>query len=789
MELAALGDRPGSLSESAASSHSSTWCRAGRPCSASTLAETTGPFGDPQLGAPVAALEAQHRPSARPPPSRAAGRRGRRTRRAAPAARSASGSWPLARRLAERVSFPTLTTSRMKVGVVEEVGGPGRRASAFGPGGPSTTIGRSHWRRRAGAHDRTSSADGSGLAERRRRPRCGAGRATSWAAGFRSEVRVDLAPLALEAVGQSLEAARVGIDEERGSTAGSWKKGGARVPVYGGRANAQIRNPGSKLGHRISACDAPRASILSDAARGTRPFVQSDGSESELTIEGWWLAFASLQFPPLRTASPLGGSRPADPPAMSSPRSPTGPGRALSVDDLVAYFRAGPSPAPVSGSASSRRRSASGEDGRAGPLRGAGRHRGDPGAARGARLRGRRGRTATSSRSSGAAIGSPSSRAASSSSRARALPTAAACRGRAGAHVREVGEVGAPARRPFLGVGARPFGALDEVDWLPKRRYAVMRDYFPRHGRSSRLAHHMMKMTATVQANFDYDGEADAVDKIRTAYGVTSIVTALFAASPIVEGRPSGVQELPRRDLARDRRGSLRPAAVRLRAAGSRFRDYVEWALDVPMFFVVRDGVYRPADGLHVPALPGRGVRGRAGDDRATGRCTCRRCSPRCASSATSRCAAPTPGRCRWPRGWGRCGGACSRTGRPRRAAWALVADHSFAEREALRREVPRAGLGGALRRPLRCASWPSSSAGSRTPAWRGCRAAPGIARCSSRCCAYAEAGRSPADDLLDDFEAARGDPRPSSAVGAAARRRCAARSRGSPRSPAGQAR
>ncbi len=144
--------------------------------------------------------------------------------------------------------------------------------------------------------------------------------------------------------------------------------------------------------------------------------------------------------------------------------------------------------------------------------------------------------------------------------------TAAACRDALVAHVRDVQQVGRPLGVRFLGIGARPFGKLDDVDWLPKARYGVMRDYFPRHGRASRLAHHMMKMTATVQANFDYESEADAADKIRTSYGVYSLVTALYAGVPVRGWPADRRQELSRRDLAGDRRGSLRPAALRVRA-------------------------------------------------------------------------------------------------------------------------------------------------------------------------------------------------------------------------------
>ena len=117
-----------------------------------------------------------------------------------------------------------------------------------------------------------------------------------------------------------------------------------------------------------------------------------------------------------------------------------------------------------------------------------------------------------------------------------ALSSAAACRAGLFAHVREVTDAARPLGVRFIAGGFRPFGSLEDVPWLPKRRYAVMRAYLPTRGR---LGHEMMKRTATVQANLDYSDEAEAVEKMRTAFGVTSIVTALYAASPISEGRPN----------------------------------------------------------------------------------------------------------------------------------------------------------------------------------------------------------------------------------------------------------
>jgi glutamate--cysteine ligase len=152
----------------------------------------------------------------------------------------------------------------------------------------------------------------------------------------------------------------------------------------------------------------------------------------------------------------------------------------------------------------------------------------------------------------------------------------------------------------FVGVGFRPFGTLDDVPWMPKGRYRVMREYLPTRGA---LAHEMMKRTTTVQANLDYESEADAIDKLRTAMGLSSLVTSLFAASPLVDGRAELVdgraawQSYRARawlDTDPDRCGLL-PFVFR---PDARFSDYVEWALDVPMFFVYRGGEYKPAGGM-----------------------------------------------------------------------------------------------------------------------------------------------------------------------------------------------
>jgi glutamate--cysteine ligase len=157
-------------------------------------------------------------------------------------------------------------------------------------------------------------------------------------------------------------------------------------------------------------------------------------------------------------------------------------------------------------------------------------------------------------------------------------------------HLDELLPIAASLGVTFLGIGFRPFGTLEDVPWMPKGRYRVMREYLPTRGG---MAHEMMKRTATVQANLDYTDEADAMTKLRLSLGLSSLVTALFAASPIKDGRPAGFQSVRAAcwlDTDPDRCGLL-PFAF---DEGASFRHYVEWALDIPMFFIYRDGAYLP---------------------------------------------------------------------------------------------------------------------------------------------------------------------------------------------------
>jgi len=157
----------------------------------------------------------------------------------------------------------------------------------------------------------------------------------------------------------------------------------------------------------------------------------------------------------------------------------------------------------------------------------------------------------------------------------------------------------------WLAVGFRPFGTREDVPWMPKQRYEVMRDYLPAHGR---LALDMMKRTATVQVNLDYADSDDAKSKLRAIMCTTPILTALYANSPIVSGADSGYQSY-RAEVWRytdPARCGLLPFVFE---DGDVFERYVEWALDVPMFFVYR-GQYRPVQNLTFRRFMAEGFEG-----------------------------------------------------------------------------------------------------------------------------------------------------------------------------------
>jgi len=168
-----------------------------------------------------------------------------------------------------------------------------------------------------------------------------------------------------------------------------------------------------------------------------------------------------------------------------------------------------------------------------------------------------------------------------------------------GQHLAEVAEVGGELGIGFLGLGHTPLWTRDQVPIMPKGRYAIM-------------GLDMMFRTCTVQANLDFASEADMVAKFRLSLALQPIATALFANSPFVEGKPSGLLSSRAHvwtDTDNNRTGML-PFVF---GDGFGFETYARYALDVPMYFVKRDGRYIDASGQsfrafmagELPVLPG----------------------------------------------------------------------------------------------------------------------------------------------------------------------------------------
>lgn len=162
------------------------------------------------------------------------------------------------------------------------------------------------------------------------------------------------------------------------------------------------------------------------------------------------------------------------------------------------------------------------------------------------------------------------------------------------AHLAQLRQIADPLGIKFLGLGASPKWTLEETPRMPKTRYDIMRAYMPKKGKDGL---DMMHRTSTIQANLDFSSEADMRKKMQVAYRLQPIATALFANSPFTNGKPNGLQSWRAdiwRDVDNDRAGVL-PFVF---AGDFGFMDYAQWALDVPMYFVLREGRYR--DCTHV---------------------------------------------------------------------------------------------------------------------------------------------------------------------------------------------
>ena len=176
-------------------------------------------------------------------------------------------------------------------------------------------------------------------------------------------------------------------------------------------------------------------------------------------------------------------------------------------------------------------------------------------------------------------------------------------------HLADVKDIADKVGVGFIGLGAAPIWSHDQMPVMPKGRYKLMTDYMDRVGTMGKS---MMYRTCTVQVNLDYSSEADMVQKLRVALALQPVATALFANSPFFEGKPNGHKSWRSRvwrDLDADRTGML-PFVF---DEGFGFEAWTDYALDVPMYFVYRDGEYIDALGQsfrdflkgELPALPG----------------------------------------------------------------------------------------------------------------------------------------------------------------------------------------
>ena len=176
-------------------------------------------------------------------------------------------------------------------------------------------------------------------------------------------------------------------------------------------------------------------------------------------------------------------------------------------------------------------------------------------------------------------------------------------------HLDQVRAVCDPLGIDFLGMGFNPKWPRSEMDWMPKARYRIMREYM---GKVGTLGRDMMTRTCTVQVNLDFGSEADMVKKFRASLALQPVATALFANSPFTDGQPNGYLSYRSHvweDTDPDRTGML-PWVF---DGDMGFEKYTDYMLDVPMYFVYRTGKYIDASGQsfrdflagRLPALPG----------------------------------------------------------------------------------------------------------------------------------------------------------------------------------------
>jgi glutamate--cysteine ligase len=263
-------------------------------------------------------------------------------------------------------------------------------------------------------------------------------------------------------------------------------------------------------------------------------------------------------------------------------------------------------------------------------------------------------------------------------------------------HLVQVREIGDALGIGFLGLGASPIWSRAQTPVMPKGRYKIMAPYMDKVGRYGR---DMMFRTCTVQVNLDFGSEADMVQKLRVSLALQPIATALFANSPFLDGKPNGFQSF-RSEVWTDTdnaRSGMLPFAFE---SGMSFERYVDYALDVPMYFVMRDGKYINCAGESfrkflagkLPQLPGEKPVLKDWNDHITTIFPEVRLKKYLEMRGTD--SGPWRRLCALPALW---------TGvlyekAPLDAAWDLVKDWTAEERQALRDAVPREGMNAIIR-------------------------------------------------------------------------------------------
>ena len=320
-------------------------------------------------------------------------------------------------------------------------------------------------------------------------------------------------------------------------------------------------------------------------------------------------------------------------------------------------------------------------------------------------------------------------------------------------HLHQVKTVAAEMNLGLIGLGFHPTAKREDIPWMPKQRYEIMRNYMPKVGT---LGLDMMLRTTTVQVNIDYASEADMVKKFRVGLALQPIATALFANSPFTEGKPNGFLSYRSQiwtDTDNQRAGML-PFVFE---SGMGFERYVDYALDVPMYFVYREGRYIDAAGLSfrdflkgkLSALPGELPTIGDWDAHLT------TIFPEVRLKRFMEMRGADGGQwhrlCAFPALWaGLCYDAASLD-----AAWEMVSDWNEKERQTLRTEVPRTGLATVMRgHKLQDYARDVVAIAQEGLAKRGFKGSSGEdeRQFVEQLAEIADSGRTPAEELLDRY-------------------------------------